>query len=719
MAGVESPAVVLAPTAPESPPPSSPPPPRTRIFPVALKDIPRRGPDEVNGAEVARPLWTLDHYHPLGHPAISADGRWLALNRAWNQEGKTLVLFDLANRRGTEHAVPAPGLVSEPVFSRDSREIWSVANSATGFALVRWSLPTMSSRLLPLGSGKAHHAAFTHARDRVVVLRADGIAAVFDLASGKMLHEVAHLEGKANFYFHSPAISPDDEFVSSGIIHPGNDYVRWRLADGRRVEAPSPGEHLSWGQTARTTRDGRTIFVAAHHELRALAADSGKQRATYPGNGLHTIHYQPTVDLIAAPVGQGETFALIDGASGQIRFTAKHAARPPAPLGYVNWAAVAPDGKTAYSASYFTLFAWDLAAPQAQQPALLANGTRPLTLLPSKDGATLIAVGETVDTWDLRSRRIVSTAPSWLLRGDRGGDLAEWRTGRRTGGVWRSGDAVHALRLDIHGARVYDLASEEPVLRLGRPNSARLRDAEADSAPGPLWCAPTSEPREWPNRFPYRSGYLHTAASPDGRHLVVTSFGGADPCSTLWSLESGRLLAVLADGSIGARTARFSPDGRRVAVASEGDGLAIFHLTEEGPPRLELIADASPGGGVGSGPRDVIIPTEDQAYLGTEDGALQSWRRGPGGDWHLRFEHRFTDNNTSAEFPAPVARLAISPSGGTLACALFNAAEQGSILIIDTETGAIRTRLDEHVSDLCFLDERTLATTGIRLWTID
>lgn len=713
-----APVAMLPPASSPQPPPAHLPPPET--FAIALKDIPRQSFKSVSQTEAPRPLWTLDHYHPLGHPAISPDGRWLALNRAEGKEGKVIVLVDLVNRKPSEHRVPAPGLVGEPVFSRDSQELWSVVNSPSGFAFARWSLPSMTPRLQPLEAGEAIAAAFTHAQDRAVVMRADGVAAVFDLSSAAKLHEVAHQQNQANFYFTSLAISPDDRFVSSGVIHPGNEYVRWRLSDGARVETVSAKEHLSWGRPAIATRDGKTIFVAAHHELLSLDAATGERRATYPGNGLNTLHYQPTVDLVAAPVGQGETFALIDGTSGQTRFTAKHAARPPAEYGYVNWAAVAPDGKTAYSASYFTLFAWDVSKLGGAGPDFLSIGNSYQTLLPATNGMSLIAVGETLDTWDLDSRRILSTRPSRLLRGDRAGDSPEWRTGRSTAGVWRSDDAVHALRLDEEGAQIYDATSEKPLLRLGsRRSSVLTRSHDARVALKALWQTPSSYPRVWFDTFPFQGGYLHLAASPDGRHLVVTTFDGQNPCATLWSTESGRLLAILADSSVGARLARFSADGQRVLLASSTGGLAIFHLKEGAEPALEIVSPASPEGRIRAIPGDITMSGTDRLYAGTTNGVLQSWNRSPGGGWHLRFEHSLTDNNTSAQFPAPVSRLAVSPSGRTLAVALFNPANQGSILIIDTETGAIREQLDEHVSDICFLDEHTLATTGIRLWKLE
>ena len=707
---VPSPSVQSPPVAVVTPPPAE-------ILTVDLKAIPRQTFGGIFQDNAPQPLWTIEHYNPLGQPDISPDGRWLVLNRAEGKEGKVLVLADLANRTVAEHKVAAPGVVSQAVFSRDSRELLAVVNTPAGHAFARWSLPSMTLTVKHLASGEAIAAAFTHAQDQAVVMRADGMIGVFNLATGVKRFDVSFQQGTANFYYVALAVSPDDQFVSSGVIHPGNEYVRWRLADGARVETPAQKEHLAWGRPAAATRDGKTIFVAAHHELLAINSATGERRATYPGNGLNTLHYQPTVDLIAAPIGNAQTFGLVDGTTGQMRFWAKHAARPPAEYGYVNWAAVSPDGKTAYSADYFSIKAWDLSRLNARGPDWLFTARYPRTLLPPARGDSLMAVGETVDTWNLTTRRLMASQPSWLLRHDRAGDRDEWRTGRGTVAVWRTGDTLRALRLDDEGAQIYDVASEQPLLRLGTPKSKAA--GEVAPATQAVWQTPSSYTRTWPETFPYQGGYLQADASPDGRRLVVTTWDGSQPCVTLWDLETGRRLAVLADGQVGARIARFSFDGKSVVVATAFGGIAIFDIGGGKEPTMQIVSYVSSYGGNQSAPGDVIMPTRDRVYIGTQNGQLRSWHHSDTLSWYARFVHRINDANTSAEFPAPVTRLAASPSGRTLAVALFNAANEGSILIIDTESGAIRARLDDHVSDLCFLDEHTLATTGIRIWNLD
>jgi len=43
--------------------------------------LPRQTFAGVFQKDAPKPLWTLDHYHPLGHPAVSPDGHWLAITR--------------------------------------------------------------------------------------------------------------------------------------------------------------------------------------------------------------------------------------------------------------------------------------------------------------------------------------------------------------------------------------------------------------------------------------------------------------------------------------------------------------------------------------------------------------------------------------------------------------------------------------------------------------
>jgi WD40 repeat protein len=700
----------------ENPPPNEPPP--AQAIKVELKTIPRWNFAGLRQNDAPQPAWTLEYYHALGQPVISPDGRWLVITRTgdWFKHGEWLVVVDLVSRKATECKIPAPGLVGAAEFSRDGRELLGIINTPEGYGVARWSFPAMQVVIAPLGQGVAIAAALTRAQDRAVVMREDGVISVFDLARSAKQFEVTFQQGKVSFYTTALAISPDDTIVTSGAIHPGNEWVRWRLADGKRLESLAAHEHLAWGRPVAYTASGNALLVAAHHEMMMLAESTGERLATYPGNGLNTLHNQPGVGLAAAPIGQGETFGIIDTQTGQLRMWAKHTARPPAPLGYAGWAAVSPDGKMAYSADYFSVKAWDLAGELGRNPEWLFAGHPASRLFKSPDGHRLLSVGETVDTWDLATRRLLASQPSAWLRGLRGGDQPEWRTGRQTRGLYAVGDRMRAIVLDEEGAQVYDLKDGKAILRIGASRSG-AGALTTGVVPGPG--GTTSEIRPSPEIFPVQSGYPGLAFSSDGKRLLVTATSGFGSGVTLWSLETGRRLAILGNYTGTPRLARFSTDGRTIIIVTASGGVSLTRFDHTGEQVTETVAPtASREDQATVDASDVLMPAPDRLYVGTKRGVLSTWVR-LDGRWHKRIEHQITTANTSFQFPAAISRLAVSPSGRTLAAVLYDHPNDGGILILNAESGLVEARLNDDVSDLCFLGERTLATSSIHIWALD
>ena len=288
--------------------------------------------------------------------------------------------------------------------------------------------------------------------------------------------------------------------------------------------------------------------------------------------------------------------------------------------------------------------------------------------------------------------------------------------------------------MDKEGAQVYDLKDGKAILRLGVPRSEAGRPT-ANVEPGSG--SQSSERQPAPISFPEPSGYL--AVSPDGTRLLVTTAidpklsaallnginqltrrlpGGIPTLPvdssihsiiTLWSLETGRQLAEFAKAPGATKLARFSTDGRAIVVYAE-DGVTVFRFDSTGNPIAEVVAPpTSRADHAIANAKDVLMPTPDRLYVGTERGVLSTWDR-IGGVWRKRFEHQ----NTGV-----ITRLAVSPSGRTLAAVIYDAAKQGSVLVLDAESGAVKARLDDNVSDLCFLGERSLATSSVRVWNLD
>lgn len=720
-------------------------PPPTETINVELKTMPHRAFAGLRQNDAPQPVWTLGDIHPLGQPVISPDGHWLVITRRGDRYGELLVIVDLVNRKATEYKVPLPGVVGAAVFSRDGGELRGIVNTPQGYGFARWDFPAMKLKIIQLGPGVAFAAALTHKQDRAVVMREDGVACVFDVATGTKRFDVTIQQGKVDFYSAALAISPDDTVVNSGVIRPGNEWVRWSLTDGKRLASREVHEFLHWGRPVACNADGSALIVAAHFTMEMLSSATGERLAIYPGNGLNTLHNQPGVGLAAAPIGQGETFGIIDTQTGQLRMWAKHDVRPPAQHGYAGWAAISPDGKMAYSADYSSVKAWDLAGELERKPEWLFAGHPARALFKSPDGRRLIAVGETVENWDLETRRLLSSQPSAWLRQGRGGDLLpEWETGRNTRLIYAAGDRVRAVVMDEEGAQVYDLKDGKAILRLGAPRS-ETASSTANVEPGSG--SHSSERQPTSVSFPKPSGYPGMAVSPDGTRLLVTTKSDLDvmhwseimhlaqilsvgfpvipsescfgSLTTLWNLETGRRLAVFANFSGPAKLVRFSTDGRMIVIVAENGSISVLRFDPNGDPVAEVVAPpTSRADRATAGANDVLMPSPDRLYVGTERGVLSTWDR-IGGIWRKRFEHQITAANTSFKFPGVITRLAVSPSGRTLAAVIIDPMKEGTVLLLDTASGTVKAWLDDHVSDLCFLGEQSIATTSIRIWNLD
>lgn len=73
------------------------------------------------------------------------------------------------------------------------------------------------------------------------------------------------------------------------------------------------------------------------------------------------------------------------------------------------------------------------------------------------------------------------------------------------------------------------------------------------------------------------------------------------------------------------------------------------------------------------------------------------------------------------EFPAkaPLVRLALPPGGTRLAASLYNGSMGGVIAVLDAATGRLTALLEEDTWEVAFVAERQLATSGVRLWSVE
>lgn len=699
----------------ETPAPLAPAP-ATEHLTANLDSIPRETFAGIFQKDAPQPLWTIEHKHPLGHPTISPDGRWLVITRTgdWFKHGEWLVVIDLLNRTSREQRVPVPGLAQPAAFSPDGSQLLGIVNTPHGHGLARWSMPSLELKVSDLGTGVVIAAALTHKQDRALVMRESGAVAVYSLADNRLLLEVPPQAPEAKFYTSALAVSPDDTLVAAGAVHPGNQWVLWRLDTGERLPDTPTKHHLSWGRIAEFDRTGESLFVVTYPGLAILSPKSGEPMFTYPGNGLKSFHYQPTQNLLSAAIGDSRSFGIVDVATGQQVFSVTHAARPPAPLGYADWAAVSPDGKTAYSANYFSVFAWDLTVLDKRKADWLYAGQTPRRVVPVAGGTRLLSLGERMEIWDLATRKLerIQSLDSLGLHQDNESVSSEKR--RRMIGGFRTRDSLVGIVASAEVAETFDLTTGRRGITLGRTEAEIMSEYQA------LLTKPGMTREELMKQgtrlraeiFP-REGSMD--ASPNGQWLLAANPESRDYAATLWSLETGRMVRLLGTGS-GAPApcvARLLDQGRVAVIGDTNGGLSFYETATGGLISRSDGAPSRDNYGVSKAQLTDILSTADGKVIYTSDRnqRVARWEQFAEG-WSKRYEIEFSAT-------APMVRLALSPGGTRLAASLFNGSMNGSIAIIDVASGRVQKLLMEDTWEVAFVSENQIATSGVRLWSID
>ncbi|MEO6994562.1 MAG: WD40 repeat domain-containing protein [Lacunisphaera sp.] len=657
-----------------------------------------------------QPAWSIQHRDTFGYPVISPDGRWIVLTRpgAFYRHGETLLVVDLIGRTVSEYKPPAPGVVGHVVFDLKGEFLLGVVNDSEGYSLARWEFPAMALKVIPLGTGKAIAATLTHSLDRVVVTREDGTIGVFQCGTGKKLIEVAYQKGD-KYYSAGLAISPDDSVVASGVIQPGNEFVRWLLADGSRLTSPPVFEHLAWGQQVAYTPDGKQILVG----LTFRDAITGETKCGYSG-GTGIIN--PQQRMVSARLGDGnqDILGVIDADSGQLRFWAKSATHPGSPHGYVDWACTSPDGKWVYTGDYASVMAWPLSDELTHLPGWLCAGHGRGSIYLCKNGGELLSwTGSTLDTWDLRSRRLVVSKKLDFLRLTFPWESIPGDERRNMIGGFRVGDRVFGIVATPKIAEVFDLISGTKTLTLGSTLEEAL--ASMPVVTGKTRGIEKNEEiakRKMAEIFP-RGGYqpISVDASPDGKHLIATDRDNMAGAVSLWSLKNGQLEAIFGETNSRSTVARYINHGRQIAVGDENGGLTVFDADTGSEFARQTETRVNDNSGVSLSMVERIAASEDgtSLYASNRNQQLSRWDISQG-----KLTKRY-----ECAFPFHVVHISVSPNGTRYAACLFDGNDTGVVAIGDAANGKVTCILEETATAAAFLSEKELVTNGVRVWSLD
>lgn len=671
--------------------------------------------------DAPQPLWTIAvrpalAFDPDGvHPAISVDGRWLALSEEsdFRHPGSWLGLVDLENRQMIKDVLIKPTFfVGHPVFDRSRQDLLrAVVNTSNECALANWTVPDLEATFLKLDFGKAISATFAHQQDKAVIMREDGVLGVFDTAMGNKLLEVDFYKDQ-KIRPKGIALSRDDDIVTMGLS--GYQLCRWKLADGTRLDSPLICDYLPWGIQAEYSQ-GNTKLITSAQFFNILDAQQGTPLDMYPAESRNAFSYHAGLNLAATSTG-GDSFGVVDVNTGKLVMWVPQAA---------DWSCFSPDGRTLYTSQHSGIMAWDLAAERANPTDWLFGGQQVIDIALSSDGERLSALGTLVlgfdkptrvDTWSLKTRDLLGTRQLSQLRRicDNGKDSDSiWKLLAR----YAVDGNIFAILYNRHSKRVEVLntAKGEIVLQLGVPEQEAWSDLQANFHPGA-----TREEAEQAlvaastQVFPNETAVIPftATASMDGTRLLVANPKSQGIRASLWSLETGKLLEVLGQGLLPACTAIFTGDEHKIVTGDEMGSITILDPTNGAVLQTIQGIQSQDFKGIYRNSTIRCLTCNNNGsmiYACDQAGSVVGWSLHDGNS-DLLFKQTL---------PNHPGKIVLSPNGKLLAACSSQGNSEGQIIILNAETGSVLKVLDENATCVLFLSDDQLVTNGIRIWSLN
>jgi eukaryotic-like serine/threonine-protein kinase len=537
--------------------------------------------------------------------------------------------------------------------------------------------------------GMVEHAALSADGRRVVTAGRDGVARLWDVATGRPLAApLRHERGVTHVAF-----SPDGRaLVTVGGVA-GSSAVAARVWDVMTATPLTPPlEHPPGVTCAAFSPDGRRL-VTGGADGTALVRDAATGRPLAP-----PLQHEGAVRQ-AAFSADGRT--VVTASWEKVRVWDAATGRPlTPPLEHeeaVSGAAFGPDGRRVLSTAADGARVWDAATGRLLLPPLRHEG--PLSQAAfSPDGGRVLTAGYqdgTVRLWDAATGQPV---------------LRPLRHDEPVSGAVFSPDGRRVLSRAPNGARVWDAATGRlllPPLRHEGPVSQAAFSADGRRV---LTASYDGTARVWDlatGRAPaltlHQDNDLTAAAfSPDGARVVTA---GSDHTARVWDAATGQPFGPpLGHGSPVAQAA-FSPDGRRVVTASADHTARLWDATTGRPVTAPLRHE-------GPVAQAAFSPDGDRVLTAGHDQAARLWDAASGQPLTPPLQH-----------PGAVLRAAFSPDGRrVVTLAWSDAGQEGSVRVWDAATGRpLSPPLSERGLRHAALspDGRTLVTGGpdaARVW---
>jgi len=485
---------------------------------------------------------------------------------------------------------PQEAAVNHAEFSRDGGRVIIVSADQTARV---WDTQTGQPVTPPLSQASVVHAVFSPDGRRVATAGTDGTARIWNAQTGEPL--TGPLVHRTNHTLSLVAFSPDGrrlltadasapvrlwdglsgQPLGAPMQHGG--WIRWAgfSPDGGRVlTAGSDGQARFWDAA---TGEPAGLALVLGQEICAVAFNSQGTRVLAGGQeGLAHIWDATTGTRVGLPLGHSRRVACAEfNPAGTSVVTASHdgtarvwnavTGQPITPTlqhdASVLHAAFSPDGLRVVTAcDDHAARVWDAATGRLLFPPLW-HGNIVKRAVFGPDGRQVLTASAdgTARLWDLNPRAFTS-AP-----------LADAGPLKH---AWFTRDFRVITVGDDHAVQVWDAATGNAVSpRLPfkercacaalSPDGGRLVTGGQDDRVR-VWQVSSGE---MTGDFARRENVRFVAWRPDGRAVVSTS-GSAVHAAQIWDADSGAPLAPPLAHSLAVNHAVFSPDGQRLATAS-------------------------------------------------------------------------------------------------------------------------------------------------------
>jgi WD40 repeat protein/serine/threonine protein kinase/class 3 adenylate cyclase len=357
------------------------------------------------------------------------------------------------------------------------------------------------------------------------------------------------------------------------------------------------------------SRDGKRLATASEHTAKVWDSETGRELLTLKGPGVGPIVFSPDGKRLATASGDS-TAKLWDAETGREFVTLR---------GRLSSQVFSPDGKRlATACDDGTAKVWD-AETGRELVTLKGHAGRWGRVVFSPDGKRLAMVCDdgTAKLWDAETGLEILTLKGhtgsvWSVVFSPDGKRLATASNDGTAKIWDAGT----------GRELVTLKGETPTVDFSPDGKryATLGDRRTSNDPrtAKIWDAETGLEILTLNI----SRLFFLVFSPDGKRVATAS---ENATATIWDVETGRALVTLKDYGCPLESVAFSPDGKRLATASRSDAQAARLWDAETGRELVTLK-----GHTGSVWSVVFSPDGKRLATASNDGTAKIWDAGTG-----------------------------------------------------------------------------------------